>query len=354
MKGKYLPFLILPVFLFVFLLLNPFGINSTFASEDQVCPDEVDGWIKFEKDDPGQTDQLISYLHEGEGIVLEVCVKGGQDRIFFSENETWNSCWKVVGIGTKSSNVERVGSGSSCKDISHASFKIGEAPLLEPDWALIKTVVEQCVVIEGETYAQGIYTITIQNKGTGGGSIINIVDELDIKVLEAYIKSISGNGEYDNGEIVWDFGEGLNFDPNSSQQYTYTILIPEEAYGTYDNTAIAYAYPMEINNDLILPAIVNDYKPVEVARDSVTVDLECEIEEEEEEEEVEEEEEEEEEENGDILGEKDEVKKEEIEEVGVVLAETGSGSNIFVYIIQSLLSLSTILSGFFFSKKYIM
>jgi len=44
----------------------------------------------------------------------------------------------------------------------------------------------------------------------------------------------------------------------------------------------------------------------------------------------------------------------EIEEVGVVLGETGASSNIFVYIIQSVLSLSTILSGIFFSKKYIM
>jgi len=55
----------------------------------------------------------------------------------------------------------------------------------------------------------------------------------------------------------------------------------------------------------------------------------------------------------DVLGEKDEP-TEEIEEVGVVLGETGASSNIFVYIIQSVLSLSTILSGIFFSKKYIM
>jgi len=54
-----------------------------------------------------------------------------------------------------------------------------------------------------------------------------------------------------------------------------------------------------------------------------------------------------------VLGEKDEP-TEEIEEVGVVLGETGASSNIFVYIIQSVLSLSTILSGIFFSKKYIM
>jgi hypothetical protein len=80
--------------------------------------------------------------------------------------------------------------------------------------------------------------------------------------------------------------------------------------------------------------------PVEVARDSVTIDLECEIVEDDE---------------GDVLGEEDEVKvEEEIEEIGVVLAETGSGSNIFVYVIQTLLTLSTLLSGIFFSKKYIM
>jgi hypothetical protein len=42
------------------------------------------------------------------------------------------------------------------------------------------------------------------------------------------------------------------------------------------------------------------------------------------------------------------------EEVGVVLAETGATSNILVYVIQAILTLSTIFSGIFFSKKYIM
>ncbi len=46
-----------------------------------------------------------------------------------------------------------------------------------------------------------------------------------------------------------------------------------------------------------------------------------------------------------------------IEEEWVDITEctaTGSTSNLLVYIVQSVLSLSTILSGIFFSKKYIM
>jgi len=42
------------------------------------------------------------------------------------------------------------------------------------------------------------------------------------------------------------------------------------------------------------------------------------------------------------------------EGVGVVLAETGATSNILVYVTQAILTLSTIFSGIFFSKKYIM
>lgn len=38
----------------------------------------------------------------------------------------------------------------------------------------------------------------------------------------------------------------------------------------------------------------------------------------------------------------------------VVLAETGSTNSMFVYIVQAILTVSTILSGIFFSKKYIM
>lgn len=47
-----------------------------------------------------------------------------------------------------------------------------------------------------------------------------------------------------------------------------------------------------------------------------------------------------------VLGEKDKVE--------VVLTETGASSNIFVYVIQALLTVSTLLSGIFFSKKHIM
>lgn len=54
-----------------------------------------------------------------------------------------------------------------------------------------------------------------------------------------------------------------------------------------------------------------------------------------------------------VLGESDEA-TDEVEEVGVVLAETGATSNILVYIVQAILTLSTIFSGIFFSKKYIM
>ena len=215
----------------------------------------------------------------------------------------------------------------------------------KPVWTLFKTVGKQCVKIEEETYAKAIYTITIQNEGTGDGEITNIVDELDSKVLEAYIENISDSGEYDNGELIWEFETGLEIASGNSKQFTYTILIPEEAYGTYENTAIAYSSSVETNDirTLKLEEVLSETNE-EVARDSVTEDLECEIVVEDDEPEV--------------LGTTDEVKDTPTDEAvlgvsTVVLAETGASDNILVYVVQAVLMLATLISGTLFVKKYI-
>ncbi len=162
---------------------------------------------------------------------------------------------------------------------------------------------------------------------------------MDSKVLEAYIDNISDSGEYDNGKIIWEFETGLEIASGNSKQFTYTILIPEEAYGTYENTAIAYSASVETNDirTLKLEEVLSETNE-EVARDSVTVDLECEIPE--------------------ILGTTDEVKDTTSNEAvlgttDVVLAETGASDNILVYVVQAVLMLSTLISGTLFVKKYI-
>jgi hypothetical protein len=110
-----------------------------------------------------------------------------------------------------------------------------------PDWAIVKTAAEQCIEEGEQTYAKATYTITITNIGEGEGSIDKVVDNLDEKVLETYINSISAEGAYASGLITWDLtGEDEMFSPDESMQFTYYIKIPSSAYGTYQNTVTAY------------------------------------------------------------------------------------------------------------------
>jgi hypothetical protein len=55
---------------------------------------------------------------EGE-IVTGVCVKAGMQTIPLSSSD---ACYDVTGIGTASATVVKVGTSSSCKDISYATF----------------------------------------------------------------------------------------------------------------------------------------------------------------------------------------------------------------------------------------
>lgn len=134
-----------------------------------------------------------------------------------------------------------------------------------PDWTIIKTGAGQCIEEEGETYAKTIYSITVTNIGDGEGSIDKIVDQPDIKILEEYINDISDSGIYATGLITWDLEtEEEIFDSQESKSFTYYTLIPQESYGTYENTVTAY--PTEGDN----------------FSDDEDIDLQCEIEEEEE------------------------------------------------------------------------
>ena len=113
-----------------------------------------------------------------------------------------------------------------------------------PDWTISKTGAEQCIEEGEETYAKATYSITVTNVGEGEGSIDKIVDELDDKVLEAYLNDISGNGVYASGLITWDLeGDDEILSPDESLTLTYYIKVPADSFGIYQN--IATAYPTE-------------------------------------------------------------------------------------------------------------
>lgn len=107
-----------------------------------------------------------------------------------------------------------------------------------PDWTITKTAAEQCLE-NGD--AQVIYTIKIKNIGTGTGSIDKIVDALDSKVLASYITgTISEGGMFGSGSITWELeAEEETFAADQEKTYTYTLVIPNTAFGSYTNMVTA-------------------------------------------------------------------------------------------------------------------
>ncbi len=128
--------------------------------------------------------------------------------------------------------------GSNC-NLSSA-FTISEE-VKNPDWDISKTVVELCVDENTDNpKAKLDYIVTIRNQGEGVGQISTIVDMLDEKVLEEYIRSIGNNGVFEDGTIVWTLSEGDGeFSSGQSRTYTYSYIVPTEAFGVYNNTVEA-------------------------------------------------------------------------------------------------------------------
>jgi hypothetical protein len=157
---------------------------------------------------------------------------------------TISAVWKdVKGAG---------GVGTACALAT--SFTVAEE-IKNPDWNITKIPAESCIDDNTENpKAKLEYTITIKNTGEGSGEITSIVDTLDSKVLETYIENISSNGKFAGGKISWTLtGTDGQFTPGQSKTYTYSLLIPKDAFGTYDNTVTAV--PSE-GNSLIANASV--------------------------------------------------------------------------------------------------
>jgi hypothetical protein len=119
-----------------------------------------------------------------------------------------------------------------------------------PDWNIDKSVSGRCGENNGEIYALGSYMIVVKNVGDGEGSLDKVVDQLDSKVEESHINSISGDGVYENNIITWDLqGDDETLDPGESVVFTYSILVPEESFGIYENVATGYTTENETFND---------------------------------------------------------------------------------------------------------
>ncbi len=136
-----------------------------------------------------------------------------------------------------------------------ASFTVLEEEK-NPDWDISKKVTEVCIDENTENPKSKLqYVVTITNSGEGAGKITSIVDTLDSKVLEGYIDSISANGKFQGGTIVWPVVAGdQEFNPGQSKTYTYSYVVPSTAFGVYNNTVKATP---AVGNTLIANATIS-------------------------------------------------------------------------------------------------
>ncbi len=152
------------------------------------------------------------------------------------------------------------GAGTNCSLTT--SFTVAEE-IKNPDWEITKIPVESCIDDNTENpKAKLEYIITIENTGEGSGEILSVVDTLDSKVLEEYIDGISSNGEFSAGKISWLLtGTDRQFAPGQSKTYTYSYIVPKDAFGTYDNTVEAVpsaGNSLIANASIIADCIIQD------------------------------------------------------------------------------------------------
>lgn len=129
--------------------------------------------------------------------------------------------------------------GASCQ----GSRSITANVQTNPAWEIEKSGAGVCLdETDGVQRARVDYTITITNVGDGTGQLEDLVDTLDSKVQESYItdSSITPSASVSGRVITWDLGGTPGqFDPDESKTFRYSIIIPESAFGTLTNTAVA-------------------------------------------------------------------------------------------------------------------
>jgi hypothetical protein len=76
-------------------------------------------------DDPG--DVVILTAPAGQ-VITTVSIKAGTPCFTFTADGSVPGCYTVEGIGTSSVTVTRIGSGPSCKEISHVEFLTSTGP----------------------------------------------------------------------------------------------------------------------------------------------------------------------------------------------------------------------------------
>lgn len=107
-----------------------------------------------------------------------------------------------------------------------------------PKWDIAKTASEECVVdSDGESIAKLTYSITIKNNGNATGTITNVTDKLDSKVVDGSVTDISDGGTYSSSDRSIKWGQ-FDIPAGQTKTLTYSFTVRKDAFGVYDNVVI--------------------------------------------------------------------------------------------------------------------
>lgn len=113
-----------------------------------------------------------------------------------------------------------------------------------PDWNMAKNHDISCQADGSASSAVVRYTIRVSNVGNVEGVLPMIVDTLDADINMAWVSASSITPSYGvivGRTIVWEIPVSeQTFDPGETRDFTYTVVYPEQYYGTYDNTVEAF------------------------------------------------------------------------------------------------------------------
>lgn len=115
-KGSFFMKVRIFAMMLIVALVTGFGFWTRGAQATETCPDGG-AWQKDETAQGGYDETC----HGGKKVT-QICIKGGTKVAYYSTNGN-DGCWARSGIGTSEGSAWKIGSGPTCKDISHASFK---------------------------------------------------------------------------------------------------------------------------------------------------------------------------------------------------------------------------------------
>jgi len=128
--------------------------------------------------------------------------------------------------------------GDACKASQTISLN-----LENPDWSMTKVASGQCDETDPDNPIAAVdYVIAVTNNAGSTKEITTIVDTLDPKVQASWVvtSSINPTGTLSGNTITWNLtGDLASFTAGQTKTFKYTVIIPENAFGTYVNTVVA-------------------------------------------------------------------------------------------------------------------